>query len=263
MLPLERRSVLIGHMAKKGSVTIPELSGILNVSEMTVRRDLKQLECEGFVRRTHGGAVYMSANKPLEPAFEDKRNARQWVKELLAGYAALHFVNDNGMIVMEGGTTVTAMAAHLSEFNNLTVATNGLNTLQALMGVVSAGTVLGCGGMVRERSNTFVGPIAAQFFAQIHAQYAFFSASGFTAEQGFTDPNPMEREIKLAMAATARTKVMLLDSAKFGHISLLTTFGIEDIDVLVTDADAPEEALRVLRDGGIDVHVVNGIASGI
>ncbi|MBC8080511.1 MAG: DeoR/GlpR transcriptional regulator [Gorillibacterium sp.] len=256
MLPLERRHALIKFVSKKGSCSIPEMSEILNVSEMTVRRDLKQLEEEGFVQRTHGGAISVSSPRLVEPAFEEKRESRQPIKEKLADYAVKHFVQDNGVIIMEGGTTVSVMANYLLEFYNLTVATNGLNTLAVLRSIVSTCTVLGCGGILREMSNTFVGPIAEQFFSQIHAQYAFFSASGFTPETGFTDPNPMERQVKLAMAQSARKKIMLIDSAKFSHVSLLTTFAMRDIDILITDSEAPEVSLKPLRDAGVEVHVV-------
>ncbi|KGE18740.1 DeoR/GlpR family DNA-binding transcription regulator [Paenibacillus wynnii] len=256
MLPLERRHALINYISKKGSCSIPVLSEILNVSEMTVRRDLKQLEEEGYLQRTHGGAVSVASSRQNEPAFEEKKTSRQAIKELLAGYAVSHFVKDNGVIIMEGGTTVTAMADYLPHLYNLTVATNGLNTLASLKSIVSTSTVLGCGGILREMSNTFVGEVAERFFSQIHAQYAFFSASGFTPLQGFTDPNPLERQVKLSMAKSAQRKVMLLDSAKFGHISLLTTFAINEIDILITDSEATEESLKPLHDAGVEVHLV-------
>lgn len=114
-----------------------------------------------------------------------------------------------------------------------------------------------CGGMLRNISHTFVGPISEQFFGELHAETVFLSASGITLEQGFTDPNMLQGQMKQAMAKAARKKIMLLDSNKFGNVSLRTTFQLTDIDVLVTDAGAPKDMISSLQDSGIEVHIAD------
>jgi DeoR/GlpR family transcriptional regulator of sugar metabolism len=109
--------------------------------------------------------------------------------------------------------------------------------------------------MLRDRSYTFVGSLAEQFFQGIHAHCAFFSASGLTIEQGFSDPNMLEGQVKKAMGRAAKTKVMLVDSSKFGNLALLTTFAIREIDVVITDPDAPADLVRLLREAGVDVRI--------
>jgi DeoR/GlpR family transcriptional regulator of sugar metabolism len=157
---------------------------------------------------------------------------------------------------MEGGTTVTSMAQFLNPEQQLAVVTNGYNTISALKQHIPQTSVLCCGGMLRDISYTFVGQIAEQFFAQIHAQTVFLSASGITLEQGFTDPNMLEGQVKKAMSLAARQKVMLIDADKFGKLSLLTTFKLEEIDVIITNEGAPADMLDKLRNIGIDVQIV-------
>jgi len=259
MLAVERKQTILDTLGKHTYCTIAQLSDLLQVSEMTIRRDLKALEEEGCVIRTHGGAS-RARGVGNELRYEEKKQRHFGVKNAIARYAAENVVQDNGVIILEGGTTVGFMADFLQEHRNLTIITNGLDTLAALKASVPKHTVLSCGGMLRDTSHTFVGPIAEQFFAPIHADYLFVSASGVTAEQGFTDPNMLEAQIKLAMAKSAKKKVMLLNSEKFGQIAMLRTFGLQDIDVLITDDRAPEELLELIRSSGADVHVVSAEA---
>ncbi|GAA3400470.1 DeoR/GlpR family DNA-binding transcription regulator [Paenibacillus hodogayensis] len=255
MLPVQRKQTIMDHLGQHGAVSIAGLSELLNVSEMTVRRDLKLLEEEGRIRRTHGGAVYHTA--AAEPPFEEKKDRHLDVKHRLARYAAEHFVKPDSVILMEGGTTVTCMAGFLHHVGGLTVVTNGLNTLDALKGHAPATSVVCCGGMLRDRSYTFVGPLAEQFFQGIHAHCAFFSASGLTIGQGFADPNMLEVQVKKAMGRAAQTRIMLIDSSKFGNLALLTTFAVHEIDVVVTDRAAPADLLGQLREAGVDVRLAD------
>ncbi|MBU5441361.1 DeoR/GlpR family DNA-binding transcription regulator [Paenibacillus sp. MSJ-34] len=112
------------------------MSELLNVSEMTVRRDLKELEKEDIVWRTHGGAVFVQTPNP-EPPFDEKRGAHLDLKERIAEYAANRFVRDDSVIFLEGGTTVTGMAGFLGQYRDLLIVTNGLYTASALKKIVS------------------------------------------------------------------------------------------------------------------------------
>jgi DeoR/GlpR family transcriptional regulator of sugar metabolism len=256
MLPAQRKQAMLNYLSKHGGGSISELSSLLNVSEMTVRRDLKFLEEERFVERTYGGAVYLQPPNH-EPKFDEKKEYHRGLKELIAGYAAKHFVKNNSVILLEGGTTVTCLTNYLSGYAQLTMITNGLNTAAALRGMVPSSTVLCSGGMLRDVSMTFVGPLAENFFRQFHAQTVFLSATGVTIGEGFTDPNLLDSHVKRAMCAAAQRKVMVVDSTKFGYCSLLTTFQPQDIDVLVTDDGAPADIIEELKSAGMEIHIVS------
>jgi DeoR/GlpR family transcriptional regulator of sugar metabolism len=254
VLPIQRRQVLNDYLAHHGGGTVKELSDHFRVSEMTIRRDLELLEQQGHVARSHGGAVYV--DKLLgEPALPDKQARNPEVKEKLAAYAAERFVSDGDVLIVEGGTTVSRMASYFKQ-SQLTLMTNGLDALQQLRTAASRHTVLCCGGVLREPSGTFVGPVAESFFAQYHAHTAFLSALSFTVEAGFTDPNLMDTQVKKAMLRSAARTVMLLDSSKIGNRSFATVALLDEVTVLVTDKGVPEHVRDACEAAGVELHVV-------
>lgn len=238
-----------------GSVSITELSAGLDVSEMTVRRDLDALQAEGLVQRTHGGAIPVRHSE-IEPRYAAKQRVNASLKTRIARYAAEELVSDGDVLLLEGGTTVTSMARHLRPHRDLTVVTNGLYTTNAVRDLLPQATVMCTGGILRDISYTFVGPSVETFLHGLHADTLFVSATGLTLREGFTDPNPMEAQVRRWMADSAERIVALLDSSKFGIVSTTTVSAAGDVDVLVTDDGAPREMLDALRDLGVDVRVI-------
>ena len=256
MLPAQRQQQILEDIKKNGVGSIAELSHKYAVSEMTVRRDLLVLEEEGHIKRTHGGALLLNTSL-VEPRYVAKQKLHASSKESLARYAAEKLVAVGDIIILEGGTTITAMAQHLTNIQNLTVVTNGLYTTSALQPLVPQSTVICTGGILREVSATFVGPVAERFFREFHANKLFLSATGLTLDVGFTDPSMLETQIKKAMIASADQVIMLLDSNKFGVKSLSTVLEAGEVNILVTDAGSPEDVLQALRAKGVEVHIVS------
>lgn len=255
MLPIQRKSAIIEYLSNEGGCTIKHLSQSLNVSEMTVRRDLRQLEVTGHVILSHGGAV-LAQSYVQEPATIEKASRNQDVKERLAAYAIKHFVSEGDILILEGGTTVARMTSYLLSFSQLTVLSNGLNTLNSLNTGVGTNVVLCCGGTLREQSSTFVGPVAESFFEQFHADTVFLSGLGFTPETGFTDPNLLDTRVKRAMIRSARQTVMLLDSSKFGARSFTTTAMASEVSAVITDKGIPLEIKDYFIQQGVPLHIV-------
>ena len=255
MLPAQRQQRILEDIEKNGVGSITELSQKYAVSEMTIRRDLLVLEEGGRIKRTHGGALLLNSTS-AEPRYAAKQKLHASSKESLARYAAETLVEDRDIIILEGGTTVTAMAKYLSHVRDLTVVTHGLYTTNELLHLLPQVTVICTGGILREVSATFAGPVAEQFFHEFHANKLFLSATGLTLEAGFTDPSMLETQIKKAMIASADQVIMLLDSNKFGVKSLTTVLQAGQINILVTDAGAPTDVLQALRAPGVEVHLV-------
>ncbi|HXF60621.1 MAG TPA: DeoR/GlpR family DNA-binding transcription regulator [Caldilineaceae bacterium] len=253
MLAERRRQLISQRIQEQGSVATDELAADFSVSHMTIWRDLTALENIGSVRRVRGGAVRVEQETAPEPFFSAKRALHSAEKEAIARYAARTFVHDNDIIILEAGTTVSAMVKHLDQ-RNLTLITNGLATLSEAAPSVPDLTVIGCGGILRDVSYTFVGPQAEQFFRTLRAGVLFLGATGLAFPEGITDPNPLEIQVKQAMAASAERVVLLLDSSKFGVRSLLPILPLERISVVVTDAAAPAADVERLRAQGIEVH---------
>jgi len=257
MIPAQRRRDILKLILDQGSSTITELSQRYSVSEMTIRRDLKTLADEGQIQTAHGGAVPTASNAfQHEQRYAAKARLNVERKRRIARYAAENFVDSNDIIILESGTTVTAMVPHLQEKDNLTVVTNGLYTTNELRSVLSKASVICTGGILRDMSFTFVGPVAEGFFQQFYARKLFLSAIGFTLETGLTDPQMIDTQVKKAMIARSDRIIVLLDSSKFGIKSFTPVISARDIDVLITDSGVPASVVAELRRTGVDVHIV-------
>lgn len=254
LLTEQRRGQIVKLVDQFGSVTNEDLVSRFGVSLMTVWRDLTGLEEAGRLRRVRGGATRLET----EPFYISKQVINEAKKDRIARYVAQHFIADGDIVLMEAGTTVAAMARHLPAYKHLTVVGNGLGTMNELAKQLPRVTVFCCGGLLREVGLTFVGPQAEAYFRQINAHTCFLSAIGITTAEGVTDPNLLEIQVKRAMAHSAERVVLLMDSTKFGMRSLARILDVRDVDVLVTDEDAPPAMLDEIRGLGVDVHVVGG-----
>lgn len=258
MLPLQRKQALLDLLSQRGAATMKELSDHFGVSEMTIRRDLNALEQESCVQRSHGGVIYRGILPSVEePDAAFKHASNSDVKDRLAAYSVERFVQDGNVYILENGTTVSRMAKLLGVYNELTLLTNGLDTLSLFRPLITdRRSIICCGGMLREVSGTFIGPLAEQFFASYHADTVFISALGYTHENGFTDPNLLDTQVKKAMIGAAKKVVMLLDSSKIGNRYFATVVNLSDIDVFVTDQGIKEADREWIENCGIELHIV-------
>ncbi|MCL6456668.1 MAG: DeoR/GlpR family DNA-binding transcription regulator [Gorillibacterium sp.] len=255
MLPIQRKAAIVEYLSREDGGSIKDLTQVLHVSEMTVRRDLKRLEATGQVTLTHGGAVLTQAYL-REPATLEKESKNQAIKDQLAAYAVKQFVSEGDVLILEGGTSVSRMTGHLQRFSQLTILTNGLETLNRLRWNAGRNTVLCSGGILREPSGTFVGSVAETFFSQFHARTVFLSALGFTAESGFTDPNMLDTETKKAMIRSADQTVMLLDSSKFEQRSFMTTVTAAEVTAVITDSGISDSMIAYFKELGVPLHIL-------
>lgn len=256
-LPPEQRRRMISQIIREaGAVNTEELATQFHVSYMTIWRDIAILEEKGSVERVRGGAIIPESEETPEPAYLLKQSVHSVEKEVIARYAAQHFVRNNDILIFEAGTTVAAMAKHLTQ-SNLTVVTNGVQTIVETLDRLPALTLMSCGGMLRETAHTFIGPQAEKFFQDLSAHTFFLSATGLSIPEGITDPNPLEIQVKRAMSSSAARIVLLMDSSKFGVRSLFPVIPLNSVDVLITDDGAPADVVEQLRALGLDVRVVS------
>jgi DeoR/GlpR family transcriptional regulator of sugar metabolism len=250
----QRRRLIKQLVNQEGGANTDELAARFDVSYMTIWRDITALEQNGQLQRVRGGAVSLEDEVHTEPAYLSKQPLHSQAKERIARYAARHFVEDDDILFLEAGTTVAAMTKYLHQ-GNLTVVTNGVETIYSTLPRLAELTVMSCGGILRDKAHTFVGPQAERFFQEMRARTFFLGATGLAFPEGVTDPSPFEIQVKRAMAASAKRTILLLDSSKFGMRSLLPIIPLGEISVLVTDENAPVEYVTQLRDMGIDVHL--------
>ena len=256
MIAEKRRAQIIELVNLHGSVSIEELLELFKVSRMTIWRDLKELEIKGVIMRVHGGALKVDELDEKEEEFSLRRKEHLNEKRKIARFAAKNFVNDSDIIFLDGGSTVLEMIPHLKQ-SNLTILSNGLNTLLYASKFLPHLNVIGCGGILRKPSFTFVGHEAEEFFGRYKVNTAFISGTGVTIEDGIMDPHPLEMEVKKIMCKNAKTVVALIDSSKFEKRSLSTCVKIDEIDSLITDKKASKKIIDAVKSKNVDVTVLD------
>jgi len=245
MLRVQRRQEIL-HAVRGGTAHVGELAVAFGVSEMTVRRDLQALEREGKLTRVHGGAVVSA-----EPSFAEVVVERLGAKDRI-GAAAAALVEDGQTIMLDIGTTTLQLARHLRG-REVTVITSNLAAYEELLPETSVELVL-LGGIVRRNYRSLIGVLAEDALRQLRADVAFIGASGIDLEDlSIVDTTMVEVPIKRAMIAAASRTVLLADAAKFGMRGVVRVCGPEELDVLVTDTDAPAGARRALSKAGVEV----------
>jgi DeoR/GlpR family transcriptional regulator of sugar metabolism len=264
LLAEQRRALILDEVRRRGGVRVNELTRRLNVSDMTVRRDLDALARQGVVEKVHGGAVPVVEASSHEPGFEAKSGLELGAKEAIAR-AAAELVLPGSAIALAGGTTAFALAHHLLDVPDLTVVTNSVRVADVFQsgqrrptpgnGDGSA-TVVITGG-VRTPSETLVGPVADRAIQSLHFDLLFLGVHGISVEAGLSTPNLAEAETNRQFVRSARRVVVIADHTKWGTVGLSSFATLEDVDTLVTDAGIPE----VLREE-IAEHLSELIVAG-
>ena len=233
--------------------SVIDLSKRLSVSEVTIRKDLAVLEGEGSVLRTHGGAISVGRSR-AELAFEVRARLHTTEKSLIGAEAA-RLVEDGDSIALDASSTALQIARHLKARRELTVVTNGIRVATELAAQPSI-TVLMPGGAVRWEAFSLVGKWGTIMLRQLNIQKAFVGAVGFTLEEGLTDVNAEEAELKRAMVATAKDVVGVFDHTKWNRVAMATFCPTNRLRLVISDDRAPIDSVKAARDLGIDVRLV-------
>lgn len=255
VIPAQRRVLLLEFLLQRGGASIQEMTDALGISPSTVRRDLEQLEVEGHVRRTHGGAVVSSAtHSTFEPAAAIAAQASRAEKSAI-GRAAAYTLSHGDSVIFDSGSTVLAAAKMAVKRGiALTAVTNDLGIGQALAGADQIRVVV-LGGSVRRGSLTLVGEPGQNFLANIHADVALI---GVHAVSGgiLTETSIEIASIKRAMIAAARRVVLLVDSTKFQPAVFCKICDATAVHEVITDSGADASCLADLRALGVKVTTV-------
>jgi DeoR family transcriptional regulator, aga operon transcriptional repressor len=252
-----RRDRMVALLRQRDFVRVRELAREFDVSEVTVRSDLDALEQRGSLRRVRGGAV-PRASAPIERPFEEAEVAAATEKRTIARAAAA-LVRPGDTIILDVGTTTTAIAQELAsreDLSDVTAFTSSLTIALALERAHPRITVVVTGGTLRPKQHSLVEPLAGLVLGSINAGTVFLGCNGVDVDAGITNVNLPETEIKKLMVAAAQRRIVCADSTKLGQVALAHICPLDDIDLLVTDADADQNLLRALRETGLAVQVV-------
>src|SRR5215470_4076830 len=253
LLNEERRREIVEILARDGRVLVAEIARKFSTSEVTIRKDLDVLHSHGLVHRTHGGALPAGEGALEDPSLREKERLRRKEKLRIAECAA-GLVNEGHVVILDSGTTTTAIGRALRSFRKLTIITNAVNIAAELAG--SDVEVILTGGTLRKNSFSLVGPIAEDTLRRLNADILFLGVDGFDVQYGLSTPNLLEAKVNRVMAEISKTVVAVCDSSKFGRRSLSHILPPERVQHVITDHGAPKFDLKALKKAGIEVTVV-------
>ncbi|NYJ74517.1 MULTISPECIES: DeoR/GlpR family DNA-binding transcription regulator [Allobranchiibius] len=257
MLARERQERILSRVRADGSARVAQLTAQFGVSEMTIRRDLDQLDSEGLVDKVHGGATMPRQAVTDEPGFSRKSQLKMAEKKAIAREAAA-LIRPGWAVGFGGGTTAWQVAQELGAgaVTGLTIVTNSIQVATAIDPEGAGPNVILTGGL-RTPSDALVGPVALNTMRSLHLDALVLGAHGFDPGRGLTTPNLMESEINRAMIDGANRLIVVADSSKWGVGGLATFARFDEIDILVTDTGLPRDARTALEGAIGAIHLVD------
>ena len=248
MLAAERKQLILNSLSQNGKVLAAELSSRFEVSEDTIRRDLRELASEGLLHRVHGGAL---PKTPLVPRFSQRTAEPPGVKSAI-GAAAAALLQESQVVIIDGGTTPREVAAHLPPIWHGTVITHSVPTMAAVLEHPHAELVM-IGGQLDKFSQVAVGAQTIEAYSHIHADVCIVGLVGLHPDAGLTDQLFEEANVKRWMLAAAAKVVAVATADKLGKVSAYQFAPTTALTHLVTDKSATDEQLAPYRTAGIHV----------
>ena len=248
----ERHKYILESLAKNGFIKVNEIAKELEVTPVTIRKDLKHLEEKKLLYRTHGGA------SPVNPLTSDidvheKEKLRKEEKKRIAT-AAAKLIEENDSIIIASGSTVHTFAEHITPINHLTVVTASLKT-SLLLNTINNIEVIQLGGIVRKNSFSVIGDYTSLFFEQITCSKLFLGVDGIDLEFGITTTDVREADLNKEMMRIAQKCIVLADSSKFRRRGFSKIANIEEVDIIITDAGIPDSIARRIEEMGIELII--------
>jgi DeoR family transcriptional regulator of aga operon len=253
MLNEERRRGILDLLQRDGRVLVRDLSDHFHTSLITIRKDLEVLHYQGQLERTHGGALPLRTGALHDRSFQEKERLHRHDKLRIAS-AAVRMIREGQVIILDSGTTTTAIARGCKQFRSLTVITNGTNIARELAG--TSVEVILTGGTLRKNSFSLVGPLAEESLRQLSADMLFLAVDGFDTKYGLTTPNQLEARVNRVMAKMARRTIVVCDSSKFGRRSLCLIIPTSAVHETITDKKISKPHFKSLREANVEVTLV-------
>lgn len=258
MNAVERQSKIVEIVMAEGSISIPDICERFDVSEMTARRDLNELDRQGLLRRVHGGAV-ASLGRSYEPPFPIRATKNQSAKAAI-GLRAAELAYDGDSIALDVGTTTLEIVRGLKGKRNLTIVTSCLQIANLVVDTLSLDAdvrLILTGGIVRPRELSMIGPIPQMVYRDLHVDKAFIGIGGISLVDGLTEYNIEDTQTKQILFRSAREKIVVADGSKFDVTTFATVAPLQSVDAIVTDKSAPLDIIEQIREIGVTVIIAD------
>ncbi|MBX0323538.1 DeoR/GlpR family DNA-binding transcription regulator [Halomicroarcula sp. F13] len=253
MLPAERKRTIVQLVTERDGCSVAVLADELEFSKATIRRDLRDLEAEGRIERSHGGAVPASS-VGTERSYDQREVERLDAKQAIAARASDE-IRDGQVVFFDAGTT-TMEVARAAPDSGYVAATNMPELAMELSN--REVEVKSTGGTLRARTKALVGPTAESFLERTNFDLLFLGTNALDAEAGLSTPNEDEAEVKRQMVEQAGRVVLVADSSKFGERSFVSFADLDDVDMVVTDGDLPSALADAFAEADV---VVEGVST--
>ncbi len=255
MLADERRREIVRLVKKNGSASVEDLVGHFRVSAVTLRADLGQLAREGTLMRSYGGAI-LPEEQHVDYPLNVKKTLNQAEKIRIA-QAAVKFIKSHQTVILDSGTTSAELARVIKRSNieAMTIITHALNIAQEFIDFPKVSVIM-IGGLMRHVAGSFVGPQAAGLLRALHADHFFLGIDGLDPELRLSTPDLLEAQINAIMMEISSEVTVIADASKIGRRSLSVISDLASAQRLITDDRVSPDALRNIRQSGIEVVVV-------
>lgn len=234
-------------------LSVRELTETMNVSHMTVRRDIAALEEAGLVESVHGGVRLLDAHRQETPVERAPRTELETVAKQAIAQAAAQNVRPGSTVFLDAGTTCEAMVSRLAGIADLTVVTNDFLSAMRLM--EENVTAIHTGGLVDINSGSSSGPLAAATLATLSIDSAFLSAGAWDLNHGLTTSETDKLTLKRAAHEAAERTILVADSTKFGTHARFKALALTELDLIITDDRLPEHEKENLSDMHVTVEL--------
>lgn len=242
---------ILEDVASNEKISVTELAEKYQVSQVTIRTDLRALEGSGLVKRVHGGA----ANR-VDEQISNRLGTNYPVKQRIAERAAL-LVDSGETILVESGSTNALLARRLGETKDVTIVTNS-SFIAGFVRDLPRIKVILLGGDYQPDSEVCVGPLTRQALQAFYVDKMFLGSDGFSEEDGFTCINLQRADVAQAMAGRAKHAIILTDSSKFSQRGVSRQLSLQEVSLVVTDEGIPENAREALERNGVSLLTVPG-----
>lgn len=239
MSPVERRTILYNRLQADGKVNLNQIAAELNVSSMTIRRDLKLFVDQGIVTISAGTAHLIDGSSSVTLVRSEGEPIVQDTQKQAIGRAAADHVEDGDTIIVDCGTTTLQLLRYLGN-KSVTIITNSI-PVAGIVGNNPNVKIIYAPGEYTADSNGIVGPLTVDFFHTLRADKAFIGAHGFDAQGGVNEPVLGDATAKRAMLDSARESYLMADSSKYGNVHLMALSRLSDFSCVITDSDFPAE----------------------
>jgi len=234
MFAEERRKEIIILLKKEKRASVNELSEKFDVSRATIRRDLSELEKNGFIRRTHGGAI-LSGSSKLEPTFKEKEDKLAPEKKSI-GKKAAEIIKNGDTIFIDAGTTTKYIIDNLKNKKDLTIVTHALHIINKINEINLDCELVVVGGIFKWSTEAMVGPMAEDYLRKLRVDKSFIGLNGFTLNSAATTPDLREAKIKEIALEIAGENFLLFDQSKWEEIYFYKFAELSQINFIITDS---------------------------